>query len=72
MFEMIMSKLSKLDIIDGCMILMEQELKDVKESLEYVYAEVEKKEERKHRAMEVRLGDERKIGESRRVEFSIK
>ncbi|CAB4036793.1 Hypothetical predicted protein, partial [Paramuricea clavata] len=41
MFETIMSKLGKLDIIDGRMISMEQELKQVKESLEYACAEVE-------------------------------
>ncbi len=41
MFEIIMKKLSKLDIIDSRMQSLEQELKEVKSSIEFVHAEVE-------------------------------
>ena len=40
MFDMIMTKLGKLDIIDNRMKSVEQELKEMKHSLEFVHAEV--------------------------------
>ncbi len=41
MFENIMCKLTKLDIIDNRMQAMENELREVKQSLEFAHAEVQ-------------------------------
>ncbi len=55
MFDMIMTKLGKLDIIDNRMKSVEQELKEMKHSLEFIHAKVkdlkDENEKRKRRAM---------------------
>jgi hypothetical protein len=54
MFEIIMSKLSKLDIIDSRMESIEKDLNEVKNSVEFVHAEVQdlKKENEKAKKTE--------------------
>ncbi len=72
MFEIIMGKLSELDDIDSRVKSIENDLKNMKDSVEFVHAEVKdlKKENESRKAGE-KIMDERvkKIG---RIEYNIK